>query len=168
MWAKLMGAAAILAGAWLFAAGLSSGLKKRRDSLGAFCRALVMLEGEISYCANCIQKALENISESVSLPGFFERVCADIPKRGIRRAWCDALAECRVPLGLTEEDVKILAALAAELGISDRENQIKNIRYVLSRLEPERAAAEERFRTLSRLYRSLCMFSGLAAVILLV
>lgn len=164
---KLFGSCAIIGASLLCGRKISSGLRLRKDSLAAFHSALVMLESEINFSQNSIDNAFENISKSIPLSGFFGCVSENTARLGIRKAWNSALEEYKSRLGLTGSDAEILLSFSAELGITDRENQIKNIRYILSLLGAAEKEAQEKYNTLSGLYRSICTGAGLTAAILL-
>lgn len=167
MWIKLAGAGTIIFGAVILGRRLSQELVLRRDSLSEFYSALIMLESEITFSQNSIAGAFDNISKSIPLSGFFAEVSRNTAEYGIREAWNGALDKYGERLGLKLEDIGILRSLSAELGITDRDNQIKNIRYVLSRLLTVREEAAERCSTLSRLFRGVCTLTGIGIAILL-
>lgn len=167
MFNKILGSAAIVGGSVFIGRNMTDRLKKREYSLKAFHNTLVMLESEINFSANSIDRAFKNISCSVKLSGFFEYLLSQIKDKGIRNAWNDSIVKFQDRLFLTDDDAKILLTLSAELGITDRENQIKNIRYVLTMLEKAETEAHEKYTSLSGLYRNISMGAGLAAAILL-
>ena len=168
MWIKLFGAVALIVAGWWLGKLLSEKLRIRFESLQAFDSALVMLEGEMSYAQNGIDTAFRNIEKAVGLGGFFERVADGVAKVGVRNAWRKELCEHREELSLTGEDVRILSALSAELGVSNVENQIKSIRYVRNMLSGAKSDAEERYKTLSVLYKKLCFGGALMILIVII
>ncbi len=165
MWIKMFGAAGLFFAAWATGKRLSDSLRVRSESLSAFDAALVMLEAEMSYAANSIDRAFLNISKAVPLGGFFEAVAARVQKTGAREAWRQAITESKRRLCLTDEDVQLLSRLSAELGVSNTDNQLKSIRYSRSLLKKVEEEAERRYKTLSGLYRKLCL--GGAAMLLI-
>lgn len=167
MFSKIIGTAAIVGSSFFISRSLSDKLKKRRENLHSFHTALIMLENEISFSVNSIDRAFKNISDSVELCGFFSFLVDKIKDNGIRKAWQVAVEEFSETLCLTESDVKILLILSSELGITDKENQLKNINYVLSLLETAEAEAEKSYLSLAGLYRNIGIGAGLAASILL-
>lgn len=168
MWIKLLGAIAIIFCAWFLGKNLSDNLKKREESLKGFHSALKLLESEISFSHNSIDIALKNIGKSIYMYGFFEEVSKKVKEKGVRLAWREGVLQYKEKFGITDEDSKILLILSSELGVTDRENQIKNIRYVMSMLADAEIEAHEKFTTLSKLYRSISMSVGAVAVILLI
>ena len=82
-------------------------------------------------------------------------------------SWNNGILKFKDTLCLTNEDAKILQTLSAELGITDKENQIKNIHYILSLLKTAETDAEEKYKSLSGLYRNISMSAGVVFVILL-
>lgn len=167
MFSKIIGTAAIVSGSAFLSRGQINRLKKRKDSLNSFHTALVMLENEISFSLNSIDRAFKNISESVWLSGFFSSLSDKIKDNGVRKAWRLSVEEFSPLLCLTDNDAKILLILSSELGITDSKNQIKNINYVLSLLEAAEAEAEKQYASLAVLYRNIGIGAGLAASILL-
>lgn len=165
MWIKLSGAAALLIATWSAGKRLSDTLKTRCESLRTFRSALVMLESEMSYAGNTIDRAFLNISDALGGNVFFKSVADNVRELGARNAWRTALREQSGKLCLADGDVKILQTLSAELGVSNTENQIKSIRYLLTLLEKAEEEAEQRRKTLSGLYRKLCF--GAAAMLII-
>ena len=167
MFKKLLGSVAIVGGSVFIGKNLSDRLKKRKDSLNAFHTALVMLEGEIAFSANSIDYALKNISNTTEISECLNYMADELKNIGIRKAWNNGIIKFKDKLCLTDNDVKILQTLSSELGITDRENQIKNIKYVLSILEVAENDANEKFNSHSGLYRNISVSVGLAFSILL-
>ena len=164
---KIFGSCAIIGGSLLYGQRISDRLKLRKNSLASFHSALLMLESEISFSHNSIDHAFKNIAKSIPLSGFFVYVSENTAELGIRKAWNSAVAKYKSRLGLADSDAEILLSFSAELGITDRENQIKNIHYILSLLGTAEKEAGERYVSLSGLYRSICTGAGITAAILL-
>lgn len=167
MFNKLLGSVVIMGCSFFITKSMTDKLKKRKNSLNAFHNILVMLESEISFSANNIDRAFQNISTSIDLPDFFEYVISKAKISGIRKAWRDGIENFKDILCLNGEDVKILKTLSTQLGITDKENQIKNIHYVLELLECSEKDAHEKSSSLSKLYGAFGMSAGLTTVILL-
>lgn len=166
MWIKIIGGAVLLFSAWAMGKRLSDSLRMRYENLRAFGTALVMLEGEMSYAGNSIDRAFKNIAKAIPMQGFFVDVARKVQTKGARSAWRDELAEKQ--LYLTADDIRILSALSVELGISNTENQIKSIRYCRELLKNAESEAEERYKTLSGLYRKLCFCAASILLIIFV
>lgn len=167
MFNKLLGSVVIMGCSFFITKSMTDKLKKRKNSLTAFHSMLVMLESEISFSANSIDRAFQNISESVNLSDFFEYILSHSEFSGIRKAWSEGVENFKDSLCLNNEDVRILKTLSSQLGITDKENQIKNIHYVLSLLEQAEKDAHAKFSSLSKLYSAFGMSAGLTMVILL-
>lgn len=168
MFNKLLGSIAIIGCSFFISKTMTDKLKKRKTSLNTFHNILVMLESEINFSANSIDRAFQNISTSVDLPDFFEFIISRTRNCGIRRAWSESLEHFKDILCLNSEDVKILNILSPQLGITDKENQIKNIHYVLALLEQAEKDAQSKVSSLAKLYSAIGMSAGLTAVILLI
>ena len=71
-------------------------------------------------------------------------------------------------LCLTDADCAALMTLSANLGRTDREGQIKNIRYVKSLIAAQQTAAETEYNRRAKLYSSGGLLIGAAVVIVLI
>lgn len=164
---KLIAGCAIVGVSWFFGRRMSQNLKVRTDSLEMFCRALVLLESEITFSASSLDIAIKNIAKSIGESDIFLYIAKRIPEIGARGAWCEGIKKYRKNLCLTDEDVRILLSLSGELGITDRENQVKIICYVAELLKRAQNEAQEKFLSYSKLYTNVSVGIGAIFAILL-
>ena len=164
---KLIAWCVIVGVSWLFGKRLSQNLKVRTDSLEMFCRALVLLESEITFSASSLDIAIKNIAASLGKSEVFLYIAKLVPEIGARGAWCEGIKKYRKDLCLTDEDMRILLSLSGELGITDCENQVKIIRYVAELLKKAQDGAQEKLLSYSKLYTNVSVGIGAIFAILL-
>ena len=168
MFRKLIGGIFIIVSCIFFSNCLTDKLRKRRDSLKAFDRLLILLETEIAYLNNPLETAFLNISGSVELGGFLPLLISGIKKDGINLSWQKSIKAFKSELALNDGDIKILLSLSHQLGATDKDNQVKNIQYIQKLLKESIVDADENFKTLSKLYRSISLSAGIGTIILLI
>lgn len=166
MLTKLIGSACIFCGALWFGFYKSSILRRRENYLSQVITFLKLLEVEIHFSAARLGEVFCCISERVSLGGLLECAMERFAEDGIRAAWESAVDEKCVYL--TDEDKAAIKMLGAELGMTDRENQIKNIKHIAKLAEKQHSEAHEERVRLSRLYEGGGALLGLLIIVLLI
>ena len=167
MFHKILGSLFIIVSTTFISKSLTDSLKRRAESLKAFERLLVLLESEIDYANNPLDVAFSNISNSVKLGGFLPFIISKINSEGIKSSWQQGIENFKKDLSLKDGDIKVLLSLSYQLGLTDRENQIMNIRYVKSLLASYIDEADQNSKTLTRLYRNISFLAGIGTIILL-
>ncbi len=164
---KLIGGLAIIiSGVWW---GLikSNELKLRVESLENIKAALGVLESEISFSSHYLKDAFLRIERLCPCGELFGGTAEKMKRLPVRDAWCDTLVELSKGYKLKQSDVDILKTFSAELGKSDKEQQIKNIHRITELLKVSVADAREEYKTMAKLYRSTGILTGLFIVIIL-
>lgn len=138
-------------------------LKKRAVSLMDIHTSLEALENEISFSVNRLAKAFIAADRN----GIFTLAAENIESLGAGAAWIKAVRDMQDKLCLTDADCGALLELAQGLGKTDREGQIKNIRYVKSLVAAQQAAAETEYSRRAKLLSGGGMLIGAAVVIVL-
>ena len=139
-------------------------LKKRAESLADIVTSLEVLENEISFSVNRLAKAFKAADRC----GVFTLAAENIENLGAGAALKKAVGEMQDKLCLTDADCAALMTLSANLGRTDREGQIKNIRYVKSLIAAQQTAAETEYNRRAKLYSSGGLLIGAAVVIVLI
>lgn len=165
---KLIGAAAVFISCAYAGFSVSDRLKKRGLYLRNIVIALDLLETEISFGGSRIKQAFARIDAASDTRGLFNAAAGKVEELGIKKAWKEAVEEKRDELRFTESDAEELMSLGERLGMTDTENQIKNIRYVKKRLEARADEAEGEYERMGRLYRSGGALIGLFLILLLI
>ncbi len=164
---KIVGAVMIFCAGFFWGWLRAGELLKREKSLQNIKTGLNMLESEIVFSSNYLKDAFLNISRISVCKEFFSDVAFGIEEFGASKAWENALEKNKKKLALKERDTEILKILASQLGKSDTEQQVKNIRHVKELLEIAQKEAREDYQNSSRLYRSMGILGGLFVIILL-
>lgn len=165
---KIIGGALIIAATTVFGCSKARALSERVNSLLRIKTALSVLESEIIFSANHMKRAFLRLADTVGPAFLFREAAARLEEDGVGKAWRDAVDKYRKKLCLADEDVRMLKTLSAELGMTDRENQVKNLRRVAALLDTALIKAREEYDRSARLYRSCGIMAGLLVVILLV
>lgn len=142
-------------------------LSKRCQSLLQLESALSVLKGEIGFSANHLKEAFMQLSRLIVNGALFSDAARSIEAEGVRKAWKESVQRHRKNLCLEEADVQALLTLGAELGRTDRENQIKNIRHVEALLKAQYTEAKLQYDKMAKLYRGAGVLAGVFAVIVL-
>lgn len=143
---------------------ISMSLKNRMTSLFDIVFSLEMLESEINFSVNKLKKAFERADRN----GLFKSAAENIDSKGIKKAWQNSVEEHSDRLCLTNSDKDILIMLGNNLGMTDTDDQIKNIKYIKTMLTAQAKQAESEYNRLGKMYRSGGILCGLMAVIILV
>lgn len=139
-------------------------LKTRAANLALIRSSLETLEGEIHFGKNRLKKAFERADHN----GLFTLAAENIEKMGAREAWSDAVNKTADKLCLTDADREAILLLGQNIGRTDCEDQIKNIRYVKSLVAAQYEQAEGEYQKRARLYSGGGMLIGALLVIILI
>ncbi len=164
---KLAGAAIIFFACLLAGIREADRLKKRTVYLKNIQTALNLLETEIAFGKNHLKRVFKSIEKSADCRGLFEETAENIESLGIKKAWRSALHNKEEELCFKSGDTDTLLTLGNQLGMTDAENQIKNIKYIRELLEKNVQEAEGEYSRLGRLYRSGGAMAGLLLILLL-
>ena len=165
---KWLGAALTILSGILWGLQKSGTLLKRERSLKNIITALGMLESEITFSSHKLKAAFRIISKVCPCEGLFSEAADMLGNASAFCAWQTALEKTEKKLGISEKDVQIIKLLAPELGKSDKEQQIRNLRHVSSLLGTAANEAHEEYLRSAKMYRSLGIFAGLFIAILLI
>lgn len=171
MIAKVIGSIMVIFSTALIGFNYASALEKRKRSLMDFQTALTMLESEISFAANPLATAFLAISKNIPSPvgSFFYDIAQLIEKHSlnIQKTWNNTLQKYVKALCLTQADVEIILTFAAQMGKTDIENQLKNIRHTIDQLKMQTALAAQTCDKNKKLYQSFGVLLGILIAILL-
>lgn len=174
MWPRVVewaGCLLVLASGTGLGACVASRLGRRPRELAALRVALQVLLTEIDYGLTPLPAALRRAAAAVSGPvAGLMRIWADVLARGEGVLPAEALraALTRSDLALGPADVDVLQGLAAALGASGRQDQVRHLGLALRRLEVTEAEAREAAAKGQRLAWWLGVLGSLAVVLLAV
>lgn len=134
--------------------------------------ALSLLQTEITYGSRRLDRICAHIAqrEAGTIGSLFRRA-----KEYMERldgastfvCWRRAVEETWPHTALKEAERQILIDFGKTLGISDREDQLQNLRRAQTALEQEEAQARDEQERYEKMYRSLGVLAGALIVILI-
>lgn len=156
----------ILAALLLTAAGLGTGacfahrLAVRRSFLATFCTFLQQLATALRYCGGRIDTLINSSGELFS----FSDCDEEMP---FAERWQRQIRDFPQKWRLTPQDMQLLDDFGARLGATDADGQLAHIAHYRdifsARLEEARQASAQK----SKLYKTLGLFGGVSAALLL-
>jgi stage III sporulation protein AB len=144
----------------------------RPDQLKALIYALKMLETEIAYTLTPLPEALFRVGKRVGgeIGEFFISVGTQLSQENVPtcgEVWDSNLAGLKESACLTPGDLGILRSFGYNLGLSDREDQIKNLKLTQEQLNNHLYSAEKLREKNQRMWRTVGFLAGLAVVFIL-
>lgn len=164
---KFIGALMVVLSGALWGLLKSKGLKEREKSIENIITALGMLESEIAFSSHRLKYAMEHISRVCFCNGLFSKAAEKIGNMPVYLAWQSAVDDTKSGLGISEKDAEIIKILGSELGMSDKEQQMRSIKYVVSLLNEAKNDAHNEYVLYAKMYRSIGVFGGLFVAVLL-
>lgn len=160
---KLIGSIMIGASCVYLGVRRSISFKKRYSSLVDFQNAISVLSTDIAFRETELKEAFINTDNAI-----FKEAAKYIENDGIKSAWSKAVKQCSSRLCLTEGDCDTVLMLGKRLGMTDTENQIKNLEGVKNMLDLHIRAASYDAERLCRLYAGGGVLTGLFLVLMLI
>lgn len=167
---RLLGAALVVAGCGALGLAGVGRLESRTRDLGELAAGLDALQRELDWRLAPLPQALEEAAKAARGPAaqFFTRCAQGVERaegQGFGQLWREALLAC--PLGLTEEDRRVLERLGPVLGRYDSGSQRQALEEAAVELRRLQGEASEDRRRLGRVYGVLGVTAGLFVAILL-
>ena len=92
----------------------------------------------------------------------------NMDEKGVKTAWTNAVNECSTKLSLKDADKDILMTLGKNIGRTDTDDQIKNIKYIKSMIAEQEKQAQSEYSRFGKMYRNGGVLVGLLIVIMLI
>ena len=168
---KWIGAFIIILAATTIGRLLAFQFRERPRQLRQLKSALQSLETEITYGFSPIGEAARRLSDQLPEPGkslfalFSEKLAYGT--QSLRDVWNETLDIIWPKTAMRKNELEIMKQFGATLGLSDRENQQKQIHLTLSHLEREEVEARVAQNQYEKMLKSLGFLAGLLIVILL-
>lgn len=157
---KLAGSVMIVLACTLAGYCKSLSLKNRHESIKKIIYSLHIMENEINYGKNSMNKILEKI-------GIMNGLKFNIADaKNAEEAFLSAINTDKLAISKAEEDA--VRNFSKSLGKTDSYVQLKNIKNTVRTLEILEKDAKEEYEKFGRMYRNIGILSGLMLVILLV
>lgn len=161
---KIIGAVMTGLACGYFGFRFSATLKMRAKTLADIVTSLEMLESEIFFSRNKLKKAFLHVDRC----GIFSDAANEMEENGIKRAWKHAVEKNQTRLCLTNSDAEILYTFGKNIGKTDTDDQIKNIKYIKTMIKEQEKQASGEYSRFGKLYRSGGVLVGLMIVIILI
>ncbi len=140
---------------------------KRYKNLYKISNCLNTMKNEIRYTSDYIDEVLQNVSKINNFTFIFKTTASIDRKIPVSTRWEKAVLTDAPLLNLSKEDCEILIMFGHELGMTDREGQLKIIENLLSSIETLQQKAKEEYDKKSKLQKGLGISLGLFAIIIL-
>jgi len=169
---KVTGAGLIILSSGFLGLILSHIYQARPAQLKALISGLKLLETEIVYASTPLPQALGRIGER--LEGIVKLLFLETatllreePGLPAAEAWEEGLKKLKEQGALHWQDLEILKALGQGLGVSGREDQVKNLELAREHLKRQLALAEEVAQRQGKMWRTLGFLLGVTLVLLM-
>ena len=147
-----------------FGIRLSASMKTRAQSLSDIRASLELLESEINFSVNKLKNAFIRIDRN----GLFTLAAKNINENGAKKSGEDAVSAMQSKLCLSGADVDVLKMFGQNIGKTDADDQLKNIRYIKTLISEQEKQAIAEYGRFGKLYRSGGVLAGLLVVIILI
>ncbi len=160
---KLLGGLIIVGACCFVGFEMSKELSGRVHILKEFITVLEKMHSLISYGKMPLSQLYAEISEDETIVGrFFKNIEWTGEPSG---EWKKELK--KLPY-ITKSDIRVLQMLADNLGKTDSENQLRDIKLAINDLNSALSQAKEIETRDSKMYKSMSFFAGIAVAILLI
>lgn len=143
----------------------SDGLFRRAKLLGRIITGLNLLKTDIGYGKKDLRTALLGIGKNHDIE-LFSKTAEELSEKGVKEALNNALAVYSEPL--KEGDKEPIFALSENLGMTDVASQVSAIETAIVSLDSALKEAEEDYRRLGKMYRSVGVLGGLLVAIIFI
>jgi len=170
---KWIGATMILFAGTAYGFVQASRYARRPRELRHLAAALTTLESEIVYGVSPLPDAIARVATTVPPPvsDLFVEAARRLGDRNAERTaadcWTEAIEDVWPRTALKEAEKSSLLSLAPTLGLTDRDDQAKHLRLVVSQLRTEEESAREEQARYGSMWKSLGALSAALVVILM-
>ena len=162
---KLIGSVMLIAASFSAGYCMSKSLYRRRDFLKAFIVFLGRLATCIRYSSDNIFTLVNSCADSAELSCFRpETVVISQPFENI---WNKCVLTIPKGYALKKADIDLLLEFGSQLGKTDVEGQLKHIELYRQLFEKQLEAAEDAIAKKSKLYKTMGLFVGTAAALMM-
>lgn len=169
---KIIGAAAILAGAGGLGFRKALEYRQKIDRLSELERMTEYFRGEIVFHNSALSEACEDIAKQVTEPlsSFLKRVAEKIERKTgeeLKTIWTTEAKAVMRELSMDEKEREEFIRLGEKLGYLGRDMQEKTLNRYRAFLEKRRNGLEEEQKEKTKLYQTLGILGGLFLILLL-
>ena len=168
---KIIGMMILIIAGGLFGYSFCDDYMERIHCLESTKKALLILRGEIKHNNSNICEAMGNISvRNTYVMNFLKKVIQEYTYKNssLWESWEKGITEYfEKESGLKEEEIKIIKDFGMNLGITDRETQLKNIDECTRELDECILSLKGEKKEKCKLYKMLGVLSGVFVSIML-
>lgn len=168
---KIIGMIVLILSGTLLGYSLCDDYMERIRCLEAVKKTLIILKGEIKHNNSTICEALSNIKvNNNQVMSFLEKVIKEYKykKLSLWEVWSEGvISSFHKTMKLSKEEVDIIKDFGRNLGVTDRETQIKNIDECVDEIERCIIELKNEKKEKCKLYKAFGVLSGLFISIML-
>lgn len=170
---KFFGALCIISGCGYLGLTIAQMYRKRVVILQTIQSGLNLLETEINYISTPLPLALKRVAdklpnESKILFKHSARLLMNKNGFSAGEAWREGVRALAKEIPLTNEEINILTLFGHGLGISAKEDQLKNLALVKEQVHMAERSAVQRMEKHERMWRYLGFCLGAVVVLILI
>lgn len=165
MFVKLIGAVLLIASSFSVGVSMSKSLYRRKAFIKSFIVFIDSLETHIRYNTDDIFKLVSMCSDSEELKcfEFFNKP----PSEPFDKLWSKSVLTIPRAYALTKSDMDLLLQFGSQLGKTDIDGQIKHIKLYKDFFKKQLDDAEDAIVKKSKLYKTMGLFAGTAAALMM-
>ena len=162
---KLIGALLLIASSFSVGVSMSKSLYRRKAFIKSFIVFVDSLETHIRYNTDDIFKLVSMCSDSEELKcfEFFNKPHAE----PFDKLWSKSVLTIPRAYALTKSDMDLLLQFGSQLGKTDIDGQIKHIKLYKDFFKKQLDDAEDAIVKKSKLYKTMGLFAGTAAALMM-
>ncbi|GGH79570.1 stage III sporulation protein AB [Pullulanibacillus pueri] len=169
---KIIGSLLIILASTAIGRLFAKGYRERPRQLRQLRSALQALETEITYSLTPISEAAARLAGQMPKPinQFFVLLQEQLKNKqrlSLQEAWNATMTQFWPYTALKKNEQEIMKQFGTTLGLSDRENQQKQIHLALTHLEREEIEAREAQATYEKLLNTMGFLAGILVVLVL-
>ncbi|MTI48203.1 stage III sporulation protein SpoIIIAB [Sporosalibacterium faouarense] len=167
---KILGSLIVITSSSLIGFTYGSYYSKRLKNLMLLSNSIQLLETEVMFTATPIPEALENVYKKGNKRVSY--IFLDIKKHlnksfSTNDSFNSVIPTLKQDLNLNEEDIEIFLSLGKVLGKSDRQDQQKHFKTVITQLDRQQKDAEDSKNKNEKMCKSLGVLGGILITIIL-
>ena len=143
----------------------AAALKRRRDFLREFLNSLAVIEAEISFGRATLGEIFKK-TDAPELFGLYSDCAKNLSELGIKKAWQLSAEHTADAASLYKAERDAIYSFGAELGKSDVEGHKKSTERITRLASAYAEAAEDEYRRMGRVWRSMGVLAGTLFVLI--
>lgn len=163
---KLLGCIFLISACFLSGYSMSRKLYIRRDFLNSFIHFLSSLSTNMRYNTSDIFIVVSSSAQANNLNYFY--FTQEENSQSFEQLWTQKVFDLQKSLSLKKTDKELLLQFGKELGKTDVEGQLKHIELYRTVFNKQLSSAEEEINKKSKLYKTMGLFVGISAALMMI